>query len=97
MDITTEELKERIGKNEKINLIDVREQHEYDEKNIGAVLIPLGSVADRIAEIEHLKEEELIVHCRSGKRSETAQKYLQSQGFTNVRNLIGGIEKYLTT
>ncbi|MFM6948772.1 MAG: rhodanese-like domain-containing protein [Aquirufa sp.] len=91
MDITVEELKDRIEKNEKLNLIDVREEHEYEEFNIGATLIPLGEIADRLEEIEHLKNEEIIIHCRSGARSGRAQQYLESEGFTNVRNLIGGM------
>lgn len=91
MDITVEELKDRIEKNEQLNIIDVREEHEFDEFNIGAQLIPLGEIADRLEEIEHLKEEEIIIHCRSGARSGRAQQYLESEGFTNVRNLIGGM------
>jgi rhodanese-related sulfurtransferase len=94
MDITVEELKQRIESGEKINLIDVREDYEYEADNIGGQLIPLGDLPHRLGEIEHLKEEEVLVHCRSGKRSETAQRYMQSQGFTNVRNVIGGLLAY---
>lgn len=95
MDITVEELKERIDKGEKINLLDVREQWEYDEANLGAKLIPLGTLPHRLAELEGLKEEELIVHCRSGKRSDNAKRFLEQNGFKNVRNVLGGIEAYL--
>lgn len=91
MDITVQELKERLDNGEKINLVDVREEYEYEEDNIGGLLIPLGEIADRLDELEHLKNEEVIVQCRSGRRSETAQKFMQGQGFTNVRNLIGGM------
>ncbi len=94
MDITVEELKQRIESGEKINLIDVREDYEYEADNIGGLLIPLGDLPHRLGEIEDLKNEEILVHCRSGKRSETAQRYMQSQGFTNVRNVIGGILAY---
>jgi rhodanese-related sulfurtransferase len=94
MDITVEELKQRIESGEKINLIDVREDYEYEADNIGGQLIPLGDLPHRLGEIEHLKDEEILVHCRSGKRSETAQRYMQSQGFTNVRNVIGGLLAY---
>jgi rhodanese-related sulfurtransferase len=94
MDITVEELKQRIESGDKINLIDVREDYEYEADNIGGQLIPLGDLPHRLGEIEHLKEEEILVHCRSGKRSETAQRYMQSQGFTNVRNVIGGLLAY---
>ncbi len=94
MDITVEELKQRIESGEKINLIDVREDYEFEADNIGGQLIPLGDLPHRLGEIEHLKDEEILVHCRSGKRSETAQRYMQSQGFTNVRNVIGGLLAY---
>ena len=94
MDITVEELEQRIESGEKINLIDVREDYEYEADNIGGQLIPLGDLPHRLSEIEDLKDEEVLVHCRSGKRSETAQRYMQSQGFTNVRNVIGGLLAY---
>ena len=91
MDITIEELKERMDKGEKLNLIDVREEYEFDEFNIGAKLIPLGELPDRLEEIKAWKEEEILVHCRSGARSGRAKEYLASEGFTNVRNVLGGM------
>ncbi len=94
MDITAIELKERLDKGEMVHLIDVREEHEYEEANLGGILIPLGSLPDRVAELEDWKNEEIIIHCRSGKRSETAKNHLISQGFTNVRNMLGGIIAY---
>ena len=95
MDITVEELKERKDKGEALNLIDVREQWEFDEANIGAKLIPLQTLPHRLAELEQYKDAELIVHCRSGKRSDNAKKFLEQNGFKNVRNVLGGIEAYL--
>ena len=94
MDITVEELKQRIEAGQALNLIDVREEYEYDADNINGKLIPLGDLPDRLDEIEDLKDQEVLIHCRSGKRSEMAQKYLQSQGFVNVRNVIGGMLAY---
>jgi rhodanese-related sulfurtransferase len=91
MDITVTELKERIEAGETLNFLDVREDYEYEEQNLGAMLIPLNELPDRIEEIENWKNEEVIVHCRSGARSGKAQAYLQSQGFVNVRNVLGGI------
>ncbi len=91
MDITVNELKERLDAGEDLNLIDVREEYEYDEQNLGGQLIPLGELPDRIDEIENLKDEEVIVQCRSGNRSGKAKVFLESQGFTNVRNLTGGM------
>ena len=94
-DIQADELKRRIEKGEKLNIIDVREGWEYEEKNIGATLIPLNTLPMRVKELDSLKNEEVIVHCKSGRRSANAKKYLEQQGFTKVRNLEGGIEGYL--
>jgi len=94
MDITVQELKERLSKGEKLNLFDVREPNEYADDNIGATLIPLGELSYRMDELDGLEEEEVIVHCRSGARSARAQQLLEENGFTNVRNLIGGMLEY---
>ena len=90
--ITAEKLKERIAENEPVNLLDVREPDERLEFNIGGVFIPLGNiVAMQTDEIEHLKNEEIICYCRSGKRSMQAAMMLETFGFTNVVNLDGGM------
>ena len=90
--ITVQELKSRMDAGEKINLIDVRESHEYAEFNIGAKLIPLGKIQSmQIDEIEDLKDEEVIIHCRSGVRSMNACLFLETLGFKNTKNLVGGV------
>ena len=91
MDITVQELKQKLAAGETFIFIDVREQYEYDEYNLGARLIPLGEFAVRGAEeLDGHQDDEIIVHCRSGARSAMAQQILMGHGFTNVRNLIGG-------
>jgi len=94
MDITVAELKERLEAGEDLHFFDVREEHEYEEDNLGAILIPLGELPDRMDELEDIKDEEIIIHCRSGARSGKAVKFLESQGFSNVRNVAGGILAY---
>lgn len=94
-DITCQEVKNRLENGEKFNFVDVREEWEHEEQNIGAQLIPLGELPTRIEEIEGMKNEELIVHCKSGARSGRAKKFLISQGFQNVRNMEGGIIAYM--
>jgi rhodanese-related sulfurtransferase len=90
--ITAGELKTRIDAGEKINIIDVREPHENAEFNIGGILIPLGKIQGmQIEEIEELKEEELIIYCRSGNRSGQACMFLDMLGFKNTKNLVGGM------
>ncbi len=93
-DISVTELHERMQKGEKLNIIDVREVYEYEEFNIGAQLIPLGTLPEKLTELESIKDEEIIVHCRSGARSANAKMYMMSEGFTNVRNLLGGMIAY---
>jgi len=98
MDITITELKEKLDKGQSFVFIDVREDYEYEEFNLGAKLIPLGDVMDAVADLEDHKSDEIVVHCRSGARSGQAQQILEMHGFKNVRNLEGGvlawIEKY---
>lgn len=97
--ITVEELKARVDAGEQLNVIDVREPHEYAEYNINGKLIPLGKIVSMQAdELDELKNEELIIHCRSGVRSLQACAVLEQTGFTNVKNVVGGVmawqEKY---
>lgn len=90
--ITVEQLKARMDAGEKLNLIDVREPNEYQEFNIGAKLVPLGKIQSMQAdELDDLKEAEVILHCRSGKRSAMAAMFLESMGFTNTVNVEGGV------
>lgn len=93
-EITVQELKEKQASNPNLNIIDVRETWEFDEDNIGAQLLPLGELPARVSEIADFKDQELIVHCKSGGRSAQAQKFLVAQGFNNVINLKGGILAY---
>jgi rhodanese-related sulfurtransferase len=90
--ITNDEVKQRLDAGEKLNLVDVREPHEHAEFNIGGQLLPLGKVQTmQVEDIEDLKGEELIVYCRSGNRSGQAALILDTLGFTNVKNLAGGM------
>ena len=61
MDITVAELKERLDKGEDLNFFDVREEHEFEEDNLGAILIPLGELPEHLDELEELKDEEIII------------------------------------
>ena len=90
-EITVHELKKRLNSGEKLIIIDVREPFEHEMAHIGNKLIPLGSLALTLQELNQYKNTELIVYCRSGARSATACAFLRTSGFQNVRNLIGGI------
>jgi rhodanese-related sulfurtransferase len=90
--ISIEELQDRLNAGEKLNILDVREPHENSEFNIGGLLLPLGQIQSmQLDEIENWKEDEVIVYCRSGNRSGQACLILAAAGFSNVKNLTGGM------
>jgi len=93
-EISVTELKKLVDTKADFQLIDVRELHEFEEANLQGELIPMGEVLDRIDEIS--RDKQVVVHCRSGKRSATIIGVLESQhGFTNLYNLKGGILAYI--
>ena len=84
------ELKRKIDAKEDFFLLDVREPNEFQIGRIpGSTLIPLGEVPQRVNEIP--RDKEIIVHCKMGGRSARAASFLREQGYTNVKNLKGGI------
>jgi len=90
IDVST--LKKKMDGGEDLNLVDVSEVSEHDEFNIGGILLPLGNIrVGEIDSIEHLKENEVYLYCRSGNRSGQAALILESMGFTNVTNVVGGM------
>ncbi|MBN9349219.1 MAG: molybdopterin-synthase adenylyltransferase MoeB [Chitinophagaceae bacterium] len=89
-EITVQEFEQWINNGEDIQVIDVREPAEYELENIGALLIPLGTVMDRADEIS--RDKKVVVHCKSGARSAKAIRELEEAfGFKNLYNLRGGI------
>lgn len=94
-DITSAELRQRQQAAEPLTILDVREPWEVEESRIaGSQNIPLGSLPQHLEDLENLKSQEVIVHCKSGARSAAAQAFLRQHGFSNVRNLVGGIQGY---
>ena len=89
-EIDVVELKRKMDAKEDFFLLDVREPNEYQIGKIpGSTLIPLGEVPQRYQEVP--KDREVVVHCKMGGRSARAAAFLRQQGFTNVKNLKGGI------
>ncbi len=94
-DITATELKDRLAQGTAPVIIDVRETWENEEGRIeGSRNIPLGELPNKLDDLDDLRTTELVVHCKGGSRSASAKAFLQQQGFTQVRNLIGGIQGY---
>jgi sulfur-carrier protein adenylyltransferase/sulfurtransferase len=91
--ISVQELKRKLDAREPIQLIDVREQFESEIAKINnARLIPLGELPDRLHELD--RENDMVVHCHTGKRSAQAVQLLRGAGFRNVFNLEGGIDRW---
>lgn len=93
-EVTVRELKKLVDSNSDFQLIDVREEYEFDEANLKGLLIPMGEVMDNVDKIS--RDKQVVVHCRSGKRSASVIQALEAQhGFTNLYNLKGGILAYI--
>lgn len=91
MNITASELKERLSVQKSIDIIDVREELEFHTFNIGGENIPLGTLLTEIDELKYNKQQAIVVVCQRGLRSETARRVFESHGYTNVKNLTGGL------
>ncbi len=88
-EISVTDLKQKMDNGEDVFVLDVREAHEYEVANIGAPLIPLGELPNRLDELD--KNDNFAVHCKTGGRSAQAVRILQDAGFENVYNVKGGI------
>lgn len=89
------QIKERLARGERLNIIDVREDDEVAVGIIpGARHIPLGQLPFRHEEIE--KTDEVIFVCRSGNRSGKACEYLHALGYSGLKNMIGGMLEWDT-
>lgn len=87
---TVTELKQMLDNKEDFQLIDVREEHEFEICNLKGELIPMGEIPDNVNKIS--RDKPVIIHCRSGARSGNVIQYLESNfGYTNLYNLQGGI------
>lgn len=91
-EITPRELAKRLAAHEDLTLLDVREPREWQLGRIeGARLVPLGTLQDEIPKLDQSKE--VVVYCRSGKRSESAARQLAAAGF-RATNVLGGILRW---
>jgi adenylyltransferase/sulfurtransferase len=93
--ISPKELKARLDKGDKLVLVDVREDWEYSLAKIeGSTLIPLGTLPQSLAQLN--RDSEIIAICHHGMRSADATNFLLQQGFSTVKNLVGGIDAWAT-
>lgn len=93
-DITPRELASRLQDDDRPFLLDVREPFEVEIASIPgtSALIPLGELEARLDELD--RDQEIVVYCRSGNRSQQATRLLQAAGFTRARNLTGGVLRW---
>lgn len=88
--ISAQQLQELLTGGHNPLIIDVREPWEYEEGHIpGSTLLPLGGIPQWAQTLD--KDEEIVLVCRSGSRSVGAYQYLQRLGFTNLKNMVGGM------
>jgi adenylyltransferase/sulfurtransferase len=93
LEISVDELKHKLDKNENIYLLDVREPFESRIASIGGQLIPLGQLPERLDELN--KDDEIVIYCHTGVRSLYAAKFLKDKaGFNNALSLHGGINAW---
>ena len=91
--ITVRELKDRLDKGDQVFLLDVREPHEFSMAKIeGSTLIPLGTLPQSLNQLD--PTDEIVALCHKGMRSADAVGFLLQQGFSNVKNLVGGIDAW---
>ncbi len=90
-EMTVQEYKQRLDEGTAPFLLDVRKPYEYEIANLGAPLIPVDELENRLEELASYREREIVVHCRSGVRSARAVRIMRGAGFSDVKNLTGGI------
>lgn len=92
--VSYEELQQSLSNKEAIVLLDVRTQEEFDNGHIpGAVLLPYDEVEEKAAKLLPDKDREIVIYCRSGRRSAIAKDSLEALGYTNVKDF-GGMNRW---
>ncbi len=93
-EIQPSQLAQRLQRGEKLEIIDVREPYEWEIGHIpGARLVPLGQISEEIPRLD--KRREIILYCKVGGRSRVAAQQLANAGVADVRNLAGGILRWI--
>lgn len=94
-EVDPQEAQGLMQQNPNLQLLDVREQEEYDQVHIdGVTLIPLGQLPERIGELD--KERPTLCICAGGVRSERAARFLLSQDFSDVTNMAEGMKGWVS-
>lgn len=92
LEISVKELKKRLDNGDSLYILDIREPQELAIAKLNnSGHIPMSELGQRFTELDHLKDREVIVYCRSGGRSANCVRFLRQQGFDHAINLTGGI------
>ena len=92
-EISPQELKQKLDETDSVFLLDVREQSEYDIVHLkDALLIPLNTLPHHLDSLP--SDQEIVVYCHHGQRSLYATAFLHQNGYTEAKNLIGGIDQW---
>jgi rhodanese-related sulfurtransferase len=95
LEVNCPQVKAKLDAGMPFLFLDVREPDEYATAKIaGTTLLPMSQLADRIAELEPHRNDEIVVHCHHGGRSLRVTMWLRGQGFPKVSNLTGGIDAW---
>jgi adenylyltransferase/sulfurtransferase len=95
MEVAPREVKDMLGRGEKILFVDVRERWEYETSHIeGSVLIPLREIPTNLPRLEAAGD--VVLFCHHGMRSMDAAAWLRSQGVQGARSMAGGIDRWAT-
>ncbi len=90
-ELNPEQAQKLMEESSQLQLLDVREQHEFDRAHIdGVTLIPLGQLQQRVGELD--PEKPVLCICAGGVRSERAAQFLDASGFKDVTNMLEGMK-----
>lgn len=95
LEIDCRSVKLRLDSGDPLVLLDCRERNEYELVRLdSARLVPMSELAQRVGELDQLRESEIVVYCHHGVRSRQVANWLRGQGFANVKSLAGGIDRW---
>ncbi|HXY36571.1 MAG TPA: rhodanese-like domain-containing protein [Planctomycetaceae bacterium] len=95
LEIDCRSVKLRLDSGDPLVLLDCRERNEYELVRLdSARLVPMSELAQRVGELDQLRECEIVVYCHHGVRSRQVANWLRGQGFANVKSLAGGIDRW---
>ena len=93
LEITPQEVKSRLDRGEKLQLVNVREPWEHAQCRIeGAELIPMGTIPANLQKLD--SDEDVIFYCHHGMRSLDVANWLRAQGVTHAKSMAGGIDRW---